>query len=137
MRSRTRSRGLALCLFYHKQRFGREPCIRRAAVPCVRWIEHRRAASETDVDTRRQVERNLAGFPAVLWNDHTRGGFFACKASPILISSLWFYQKGWRKQSLTHKAMLLIKMGSSLRQWRARFDKSEVMITTEDEAPEY
>jgi hypothetical protein len=71
MRSRTRSRGLALCLFYHKQRFGREPCIRRAAVPCVRWIEHRRPASEKYVHARRQVERNLAEFPAVLSDDHT------------------------------------------------------------------
>ena len=70
MRSRTRSCGLALCVFYHEQRFGRELCIRRAAVPCVRRVEHRRAASETYVDAWRQVEHKRTGFP-VLSYDHT------------------------------------------------------------------
>ena len=64
MRGRTRGCGLALCVFYHEQRFGREICIRRrAAVPCVRRVGHRRAASETYVDARRQVERIEPGLP--------------------------------------------------------------------------
>ena len=63
MRGRTRSHGFALCVFYNEQRFGREFCIRRAAVACVRRrVEHRRAASGAYVDARRQVERNRTGF---------------------------------------------------------------------------